>query len=84
MVIAAIGTVLAAGYLLWMFQRVAFGKVKRGVRARSTCTTCTARSGSRGPRCCSLIVVLGFYPNLVFKLTDPAVTHLVNGMSKVI
>ena len=28
MVIAAIGTVLAAGYLLWMFQRVAFGTVK--------------------------------------------------------
>ena len=28
MVIAAIGTVLAAGYLLWMLQRVAFGKVK--------------------------------------------------------
>ena len=28
MVIAAIGTVLAAGYLLWMFQRVAMGKVK--------------------------------------------------------
>ena len=28
MVIAAIGTVLAAGYLLWMFQRVALGKPK--------------------------------------------------------
>ena len=28
MVIAAIGTVLAAGYLLWMFQRVAFGEPK--------------------------------------------------------
>ena len=28
MVIAAIGTVLAAGYLLWMFQRVAMGKAK--------------------------------------------------------
>ncbi len=28
MVIAAVGTVLAAGYLLWMFQRVAMGKVK--------------------------------------------------------
>ena len=25
MVIAAIGTVFAAGYLLWLFQRVAFG-----------------------------------------------------------
>src|SRR5680860_471128 len=28
MVIAAIGTVLAAGYLLWMLQRVAMGKVR--------------------------------------------------------
>ena len=28
MVIAAVGTVLAAGYLLWMYQRVAFGEPK--------------------------------------------------------
>ena len=35
MVIAAIGTVLAAGYLLWMFQRVAFGEPKAGVRGRA-------------------------------------------------
>src|SRR5262249_30822108 len=28
MVVAAVGTVLAAGYLLWMFQRVAMGRVK--------------------------------------------------------
>ena len=34
MVIAAIGTVLAAGYLLWMFQRVAFGKREARVRGR--------------------------------------------------
>src|SRR6202162_3692149 len=27
MVVAAVGTVLAAGYLLWMLQRVAFGNV---------------------------------------------------------
>ena len=32
----------------------------------------------------ALIAVLGIYPNLVFKLSDPAVTHIVNGMSKVI
>jgi len=32
----------------------------------------------------ALILVLGIYPNLVFKMTDPAVTHIVNGMSKVI
>ena len=28
MVVAAIGTVLAAGYLLWMLQKVAFGVPK--------------------------------------------------------
>jgi NADH-quinone oxidoreductase subunit M len=28
MVVAAVGTVLAAGYLLWMFQRTAFGEPK--------------------------------------------------------
>ena len=28
MVVAAIGTVLAAGYLLWMYQRTAFGNPK--------------------------------------------------------
>ncbi len=50
MVIAAIGTVLAAGYLLWMLQRVAFGKPKPRVRRRATSTTCTCPSGSRGRR----------------------------------
>jgi NADH-quinone oxidoreductase subunit M len=34
MVIAAVGTVLAAGYLLWMFQRVAMGERSR-VRRRA-------------------------------------------------
>ena len=41
MVVAAIGTVLAAGYLLWMFQRVAFGTPKDGVRSTPTSTTST-------------------------------------------
>ena len=49
MVIAAIGTVLAAGYLLWMFQKVAFGKVSAEFE-NSTSTTSTVRSGSRGSR----------------------------------
>ena len=34
MVIASIGTVLAAGYLLWMYQRTAFGDAQGGVRRR--------------------------------------------------
>ena len=35
MVVAAIGTVLAAGYLLWMLQKVAFGDAEAGVRRRA-------------------------------------------------
>ena len=34
MVIAAIGTVLAAGYLLWLFQRTAFGSRRRSSPTR--------------------------------------------------
>ena len=39
MVIAAVGTVLAAGYLLWMLQKVAFGEPEARVRATRTSTT---------------------------------------------
>ena len=41
MVIAALGTVLAAGYLLWLYQRTAFGSR----RARSS--TAPARTHAR-------------------------------------
>ena len=34
MVVAALGTVLAAGYLLWLYQRAAFGVPIGGVRPR--------------------------------------------------
>jgi NADH-quinone oxidoreductase subunit M len=83
MVIAAIGTVLAAGYLLWMFQRVAFGKVKPEFENLHV-------HDVHGPEwiawtpMLALILVLGVYPNILFKLTDPAVTHIVSGISKAI
>ena len=45
MVIAAIGTVLAAGYLLWLYQRTAFGEPNAGVhRPRHA----RSRRGRRG------------------------------------
>ena len=74
---------LAAGYLLWMFQKVAFGKVNEAFEDLHV-------HDVHGPEwiawtpLLALIVALGIYPNLVFKLTDPAVTHIVNGMSRVI
>ena len=56
MVIAAIGTVFAAGYLLWLLQRVAFGTPKEEFERPRTSTTCTSPSTSPGRRCSSLIV----------------------------
>ena len=72
MVVAAVGTVFAAGYLLWMFQRAAFGTPKEEFAD-------TPIPGMHWPEYVAwtpmlvLIVVLGLFPNLLFGLTDGAV-----------
>jgi NADH-quinone oxidoreductase subunit M len=53
------------------YQRTAFGSPAEEFADDGTSTTCTCPSGSPGRRCSSLIVVLGVYPNLLFKVTDP-------------
>lgn len=80
MVVAALGTVLAAAYLLWLFQRVAFGEPKAEF----------AKSGADGAEHHAFgdvtsiewiawtpllvaILVFGVMPNLLFKVIDPAV-----------
>jgi NADH-quinone oxidoreductase subunit M len=81
MVIAAIGTVLAAGYLLWMFQRVAMGAPKGEFETLHV-------HDVHGPEwiawtpLLALIVALGFFPNLLFQTFDPAVTQLVSGITR--
>jgi NADH-quinone oxidoreductase subunit M len=76
MVVAAVGTVLAAGYLLWMLQRVAMGRVKPEFEHLHV-------HDVHGPEWIAwtplivLIVVLGVYPDLLFKITDPAVHKVV-------
>src|SRR5438034_4360309 len=82
MVIAAIGTVLAAGYLLWMFQRVAFGKVHAEFADLHVHDVHVPEWIAWAP-ILTLIVALGVYPNLVFKMTDPAVTQIVGGINRV-
>ena len=63
MVIAAIGTVLAAGYLLWLYQRVAFGTPDaRSSRTTRTSTTCTLTEWIAWTPMLVLIVVLGIFP----------------------
>ena len=83
MVVGAVGTVLAAGYLLWMFQRVAFGKVKAEFEHAHVHDVLWPEWLAWTPLLIG-IVVLGIYPNLIFRVTDGAVTNLAHGMARAI
>jgi NADH-quinone oxidoreductase subunit M len=72
MVVAAIGTVLAAGYLLWMLQKVAFGVPKPEFENAHIHDVSSFEWVAWTP-ILILIVVLGIYPNAVFKVTDEPV-----------
>jgi NADH-quinone oxidoreductase subunit M len=82
MVVSAVGTILAAGYLLYMFQRVAFGTVKAQFQNLHVHDVHWPEWFAWAPLLL-LIVALGIYPNLIFRITDGAVTSLANGVAKV-
>src|SRR3954451_23176335 len=73
MVIAAIGTVLAAGYLLWMLQKVAFGVPKAEFEDAHIHDVSSFEWTAWVPILLS-ILALGIFPNLIFNVTDDAVT----------
>ena len=81
LVIGAVGTVLAAGYLLWMFQRVAMGEPKAEFADLHVHDVHGPEWIAWAPLL-ALIVLLGFFPNILFSTFDPAVTQLVHGMSR--
>ena len=77
MVIAAIGTVFAAGYLLWMFQRIAFGEPTAEFAAGhghdEDIHDVNKFEWMAWTPLLVAIVVFGVYPQLMFKVLDPAV-----------
>ncbi len=72
MVVAAAGTVLAAGYLLWLYQRVAFGEPSPEFAHHEIHDVELPEWLAWTPLLIG-IVVFGLVPNLMFKLFDPAV-----------
>ena len=77
MVIAALGTVLAAAYLLWLFQRVAFGEPKaefsgHGHDDHHFHDVNKVEWIAWTPLLIA-ILVFGVVPNLMFSIFDPAV-----------
>jgi NADH-quinone oxidoreductase subunit M len=76
MVAGGIGTVLTAGYFLWMLQRVNLGKLPDRWRGADFGDIETVEWLAWVPMLV-LIVVLGVYPRLVFGVTTEAVDRLV-------
>ena len=92
MVIAAVGTVLAASYLLWLYQRTAFGEPTEEFSGHGSHAHAAGAAGNpehpddiedvkifewiAWTPLLIAIVVLGVYPQLMFKIMDPAVDQL--------
>jgi NADH-quinone oxidoreductase subunit M len=106
MVIAALGTVFAAAYLLWLYQRTAFGEpnpefVQPHHPAHSLSAAVNTGDDHPGDEHHDVdihdvtavewvswvpfllaIVVLGVYPQLLFKLMDPAVGNIIDQLGR--
>jgi NADH-quinone oxidoreductase subunit M len=121
MVIAAVGTVFAAAYLLWVYQRTAFGAPPaefggdehsddhgHGARVAPTHAVGAAVNPGAGhddgdhgdghadlhdvtpiewiswTPLLALILVFGVFPNLMFRLFDPAVSGMIDRLGQVL
>ncbi len=73
MVVAAIGTVLAAAYLLWLLQRTAFGEPSEEFADDPHIHDAGQFEWIAWTPLLILIVVFGFVPSLIFDITDSAV-----------
>ena len=88
MVLAALGTVFAAAYLLWLYQRTAFGEPNPEFTGHAPAHAVGAAVNDDHDDHADihdvtpiewiawtpmlvLILVLGVYPNLLFKIFDP-------------
>ncbi|HVL50918.1 MAG TPA: NADH-quinone oxidoreductase subunit M [Actinomycetota bacterium] len=75
MVVGAIGTVLTAGYFLWMLQRVNMGRAPEGSKKHKYADVQRLEMLAWAPLL-ALILVLGLYPRLIMDTTTSSVTRL--------
>ena len=80
MVVAAVGTVFAAGYLLWLYQRTAFGTPTEEF-AEEDIPDVTAPEWIAWLPMLALILVIGIYPNLVFRVTDDQLSSVAQSIA---
>ncbi len=77
MVLGAVGTVLTAGYMLWMLQRVNLGEPQEEWESHEFHDVDRTELTAWVPLII-LIVVIGLFPKLIFDSTTDAVTSLVD------
>ena len=76
MVIASLGTVLAAGYLLWLFQRTAFGTPTEEFENDPHITDVQPLEWAAWTPFLAAIVLFGVAPGLMFDITEKALVAL--------
>jgi NADH-quinone oxidoreductase subunit M len=76
MVVAALGTVFAAGYLLWLFQRTAFGTPKEEFANDPHIHDMTLPEWLSWTPLLALILLFGFVPGIMLDITNPAVSAI--------
>ncbi len=81
MFVAALGTVLAAAYLLWLFQRTAFGTPKEEFAHEHIHDVHLTEVIAWVPMLI-MILVLGFLPALIFGMTDDAVALVAQALGR--
>ncbi|MBT8239927.1 MAG: NADH-quinone oxidoreductase subunit M [Acidimicrobiia bacterium] len=82
MVIAAIGTVFAAGYLLWLLQRTAFGTPSEEFADDPHIHDVVPSEWIAWTPLLVLIVVFGFVPGIIFGITNPAVVEGLQALAR--
>lgn len=80
MVIAAVGTVFAAGYLLWLFQRSAFGEPKPEWEGHAIADVNRYEWAAWTPLIIAM-VLFGWVPGLIFGVVDDVSTGIAESIS---
>jgi NADH-quinone oxidoreductase subunit M len=77
-VIASLGIILAAGYMLWLYQRVAFGRITNP--HNENLADMNLREIAAAFPLVALVFVIGLYPNAAFGVMHASVSNLIQHM----
>ena len=77
-VFAGLGVILSAVYMLWMVQRVYYGPVRH--EENRSLPDLLPREWASALPLCAIALVMGVFPTLFLKPTEPAVTKIVDRM----